>query len=317
MRIDPHVHCRDGRERHKETIEHVLRLCDEQGVGRVFDMPNTDPPVLTASDAEQRLLLVPPGARGRYGLYMGVTADEAQIEAAARLVRDEPAIVGLKLYAGRSVGALAVADGEDQRRVYRTLAGAGYSGVLAVHCEKESCFGACGAAGPAGHGRARPAAAEIESVRDQVAFAAEAGFAGVLHICHVSTAGALDLVRQARGRLRITCGATPHHLLWDEKRMRRPDGALYKVNPPLRAGADVLALRAALVEGGIDWIETDHAPHALVDKLAPPYSSGFPSLMLYRELVEKRLPEWGVSEECIRGLTSLNIMRAFTERKAT
>ena len=317
MRIDPHVHCRDGRERHKETIEHVLRLCDAQGVGRVFDMPNTDPPVLTAADVERRLLLVPASARGRYGLYVGATDDEAQLAAAARLVRDVPEVVGLKLFAGRSVGALGVAAEDAQRRVYRILAAAGYSGVLAVHCEKEACFGKCDPARPAEHGSARPAAAEIESVRDQVAFALEAGFGGVLHVCHVSTAGALDLVRQARGRLRITCGVTPHHLLWDAARMDRPDGALYKVNPPLRPASDMHALRAALAAGGIDWIETDHAPHAIVEKLAPPHCSGFPSLMLYRELVEERLPEWGVSEARIRELTHLNIKRAFSERKVT
>ena len=97
--------------------------------------------------------------------------------------------------------------------------------------------------------------------------------------------------------------------------MNRPDGALFKVNPPLRPESDVHSLRAALLDGGIDWIETDHAPHALVEKLAPLYCSGFPSLMLYRELVERRLPEWGASEARIRDLTHLNIKRAFNERK--
>lgn len=293
----------------------MLRLCDSQGVERVFDMPNTDPPIVTVADVERRLLLVPVSGRERYGLYMGVTADEAQLAAAAGLVRDVSAVVGLKMFAGRSVGALGVVTMEEQRRVYRTLAREKYSGVLAVHCEKEAFFGVFDPLQPASHGIARPAAAEVESVRDQITFAVEAGFAGVLHVCHVSTAGALALIRAARSRIRITCGVTPHHLLWDDSRMSQPDGVLYKVNPPLRAKSDIHAMRAGLLDGGIDWIETDHAPHALVDKLTLPYCSGFPSLMLYRELVEERLPGWGVCEAHIRELTYLNIQRAFTERK--
>ena len=74
MRIDPHVHCRDGKQKYKETIEHVFKLCDQAGIDVICDMPNTDPPVLRAEDVERRLGLVPKDDWTRYRLFIGATA---------------------------------------------------------------------------------------------------------------------------------------------------------------------------------------------------------------------------------------------------
>lgn len=310
MRIDPHVHCRDGAESHKETIAHALRLCDAQGVDVIFDMPNTTPPIIAPRDVEQRMKLVPQGARDRYRLYMGATSDARQLTEAAELVREFESVIGLKLYAGESVGDLAVIGARNQRKIYQQLAELGYKGLLAVHCEKQSAItNAFDPANPASHAIARPAVAETASIADQVRFARESGFQGTLHICHVSTAASVALIEEARKKIRITCGATPHHLLWTSDHYLRPDGLLYKVNPPLRDESDVLGLRTALKQGLIDWIETDHAPHALSEKLYPPYASGYPSLCLYRNLIEEILPSWGLTQEMIGNLTYSNISR--------
>lgn len=316
MTIDPHVHCRDGRESHKETIAHVMKLCDEQGVGMIFDMPNTDPPLLAAADAEARLKLVPAGCRRRYRMYLGVTSEPSQMTAAAAAVAQHEHIVGLKMYAGRSVGTLGVVAEEEQQRVYRTLAEAGYTGVLAAHCEKESLFvNAFDPQQPQTHSLARPAAAEAQAIADQVRFAAAAGFRGTLHICHVSSAAGLDAIRSARAKLNITCGVTPHHLLWSSAQAAGSAGLLFKVNPPLREPSDNVALRQALKNGEIDWIETDHAPHAVCEKLYPPYASGYPALCLYRKLVEELLPCWGLSGDRIGEVTGGAVRRVFDERK--
>ncbi|MCA1809401.1 MAG: dihydroorotase, partial [Lentisphaerae bacterium] len=129
---------------------------------------------------------------------------------------------------------------------------------------------------------------------------------------------ALDVIRCARaaaaaggGGPRLTCAVTPHHLLWSSSQMNGTAGLLYKVNPPLREPSDNIALRTALKQGEIDWIETDHAPHPLCDKIYPPYASGFPSLCLYRNLVEEVLPFWGMDEDAIRRVTCDNICRTF------
>jgi dihydroorotase len=87
-----------------------------------------------------------------------------------------------------------------------------------------------------------------------------------LHVCHVSTAGSVEVLRQAKARgVRVTAEVTPHHLLLTDERATTYD-PVFKVNPPLRTAADAAALRDGLVEGVIDAIATDHAPHAVEDK---------------------------------------------------
>jgi dihydroorotase len=87
-----------------------------------------------------------------------------------------------------------------------------------------------------------------------------------IHICHLSTAGSVEVVRWAKARgIKVTAEVTPHHLLLTDELARSYD-SVYKVNPPLRTAADVAALRAALVDGTIDIIATDHAPHPIEAK---------------------------------------------------
>src|SRR5204862_7256380 len=87
-----------------------------------------------------------------------------------------------------------------------------------------------------------------------------------LHVCHVSTAGGVEILRWAKARgIRVTAEVTPHHLLLTDSRAESYD-PVFKVNPPLRTAADVAALRAGLAEGVIDVVATDHAPHTVEDK---------------------------------------------------
>lgn len=87
-----------------------------------------------------------------------------------------------------------------------------------------------------------------------------------IHICHLSTAGSVEIIRWAKARgIKVTAEVTPHHLLLTEELARSYD-SVYKVNPPLRTSKDVEALRAALVDGTIDIIATDHAPHPIEAK---------------------------------------------------
>src|SRR4029453_15499588 len=98
---------------------------------------------------------------------------------------------------------------------------------------------------------------------------------GRLHLCHVSTGGAVELIRAARARgARVTAEAAPHHFALTDEAARSYD-PVFKVNPPLREKADVEAVRLGLADGTIDAIATDHAPHAREDKevewaIAPP-----------------------------------------------
>ncbi len=315
--IDPHVHCRDGNQAYKETIAHVLELAKEQGIEKVFDMPNTDPPIISEADVIERLKLVPEERKGDYFLYIGATSNPKQLEEAVSCYNSYPEVIGIKLYAGKSVGNLAVVNFEEQRLVYKTLSSLNYQGIITVHCEKESLLKPelWNPSNPITHSYARPKEAEIESVKDQINLAKETDFNGILHICHVSCPESVELIEPARKDIHITCGVTPHHLIWNNKMQTKKRASLaFKINPPLREKEDVHGLRKYLREGKIDWIETDHAPHSDEEKFYPPYLSGFPSLRLYKDLVLNFLPTLGLNEEQIRRLTYENILQTFKQK---
>jgi dihydroorotase len=104
-----------------------------------------------------------------------------------------------------------------------------------------------------------PAVAEESIIARDVLLAQHVG--SRLHVCHVSTAGSVEIIRWAKQRgINVTAEVTPHHLLLTDDLVRSYD-PVYKVNPPLRTDADVQALRAGLADGTIDVVGTDHAPH--------------------------------------------------------
>src|SRR5205085_596153 len=112
--------------------------------------------------------------------------------------------------------------------------------------------------------RGWPAVAEEAIIARDVLLAQHVG--SRLHVCHVSTAGTVEILRWAKARgIDVTAEVTPHHLLLDDTLVSSYD-PVFKVNPPLRSTADVEALRAAVADGTIDAIATDHAPHASEDK---------------------------------------------------
>ncbi len=312
IRIDPHVHFRDEEQSYKETIAHGLKVAKEQGVSIVFDMPNTTRPVINEDRVKERLVLVPKGEENKYYTYIGATKELDQLKKAIETTQNNERVCGIKMFAGKSVGNLEILNEEDQRAVYKTLTENNFKGVFAVHCEKESFMkNYFDPINPLSHSIARPKEAEIESVKDQIRFAKEVGFKGNLHICHSSCSETIELVQEAKKELRITCGVTPHHAMWNNSLMSSPLGGIYKMNPPLRGIKDQKALQDCIINGKVDWIETDHAPHAVGEKLSSSCPSGYPSLFLYKEFVEKFLPSLGLSEKAIEAMTFDNIKSTF------
>ena len=312
MRIDTHVHFRDEAQSYKETIAHGLAVAKEQGVNYVFDMPNTTIPVLRREDVERRLALVPECEKGRYFLYVGATLDEEQLKEAILLVQEKKEVIGIKMFAGKSTGDLQILAEEEQKRVYQILADNNYKGVISVHCEKEAFMtNTFDPKNPITHATSRPKEAEIESVKDQIKFVRETNFLGTLNVCHVSCAGSVELLLEAKKDINTTCEITPHHAMWDYSRLEEANGLLYKMNPPLRSKEDVLALQECIKSGKIDFVGTDYAPHAVGEKLHAGYPSGYPSLFVYKEFVEEFLPSIGVSEEQINDMTFNNINKIF------
>ena len=310
MFIDPHVHCRDGKQSYKETIAHALSVAERAGMSAIFDMPNTDPPIFGLKEANERIALAhQTKSPVFYGLYVGLTADPKQILDAVRAYDDILEVVGFKMFAGHSTGNLGVVTG--QENVYETLASCGYKGVLAVHCEKESLLKPAlwDPQKPITHSFVRPPIAEVASVRDQIEFALGTKFRGTLHIAHISVPEAVDLVQEAKNEMHITCGVTPHHCLLSSEIMNSAKGLLYKINPPLCEKKMAEMMLQYLTDGKIDWIETDHAPHALHEKLGVPYSSGIPGLAFYPRFV--RFLEQKMPRSLLTAVTFDNIKKAF------
>jgi len=315
--IDPHVHCRDWAQSNKETIAHALNVAERIGLSGIFDMPNTNPPITSRELVKKRLEDADKtDSPVFYGLYMGLTSSTSQIKEAVRTWKEFfPKVVGLKMFAGHSVGDLGIIQEHEQKLVYQTLSSEGYGGVLAVHCEKESLLkqDLWNPSNPASHSYAHPPESEVNSIDDQINFAAEYKFKGRLHIAHTSVPKSVELIDNARkqGVIKISCGLTPHHCCLDYESIPKfPEGLLYKVNPPLRDGGSAKEMLDLLKEGKIDWIETDHAPHTLKEKLEKPYMSGFPGLPYYPHFINFLRKE-GMLEEQIRNLTHNNICNIF------
>jgi dihydroorotase len=268
MLIDPHVHLRDWNQADRETVYHGLSVARECGIVGLFEMPNTDPP-LTSPELLRRRILLGDAAREQlqtetggdvfHGIYGGLTSDPAQIRDAVAAQRELfPRVVGFKLFAGHSTGNMGVITVAKQLTVWQTLAQAGYTGVVAVHAEREDLLkpDLWDAMQPRSHQKARPPLAEIASVQTQLVLAEAAGFRGTIHIVHVTHPDTAVLIRDLRQTVPFTlsAGVLPAHILI-------PASRGWKINPPIRQDHERQQLWRHLVSGTFDWIESDHAPH--------------------------------------------------------
>ncbi len=261
--VDLHTHLREPGFEQKETVETGCRAAAAGGFTAVSPMANTDPVADNAAvihevrdlAAKARLCDVfPVGAitRGLAGEEMAEIGEMA--EAGVRLFSDD----GRCVPTARTLrNALTYA---------RTFEGV----VIAEHCEDASL--AEGGQMHEGHhsyslGLAgQPREAEEVVVARDIAVARLTG--GRLHLCHLSSASSVELVRRAKAEgLRVSSEVTPHHLVFSDEDLLTYD-TNFKVNPPLRSPEDREALRAALADGTIDAVATDHAPHAVEEKEA-------------------------------------------------
>jgi dihydroorotase len=311
--IDPHVHLRDFNETSKETVAHGLDVARRAGLDGVFEMPNTNPPLVSRKAINKRLVLAGrAGVPVFHGVYGGLTADDGQVKEIIDAWKELfPRVVGLKLYAGRSTGTLSLVSPRDQENILRLLTAYGFDGVLAVHCEKESCFRheLYDRDNPFSHTLLRPPESEVQGIADILSLAQRTGFRGTLHICHISTPRSVELVEKTRqaATIRITCGITPHHALLYDDLMKQKNGYLLKMNPPLRPREMQEQMLELLFKGKIDWIETDHAPHQLHEKTGV---SGIPGFPFYPHFI-KKLRTMGMSDGRITEVTHASICRTF------
>jgi dihydroorotase len=287
--VDLHTHLRQPGREEAETIESGTRAAALGGFTAVVAMPNTEPPIDAAGVASE-VLALGAGCPAEVAVAGAITVGRAGHVLAPL---GELADLGVSLFTDDGAG---VQDGALMRRALDYAKGLGVT--LAQHCEDSSL--AAGGAMHEGCWSSRlgipgmPAAAEEAMVGRDIALVRLTG--APVHFLHLSTAGSVDLVRQAkRAGLPVTAEAAPHHMLLTHDVVAGYD-PVFKVNPPLRTDEDVRAVVAGLRDGTIDAIATDHAPHAPETKdvpfdLAPPGMLGLQTaLPIAWEVLSPQLP---------------------------
>ena len=272
--VDIHAHFREPGFLEKETLESGSLAAVAGGFGTVVCMANTDPVIDTLEAAEA--LRSRADALGLIDLYPALSLTRGM---EGKELSDIQALLGLP---AQSPFRLLSEDGKDvldEGLFYQAFKEAQRLG-LPVSCHCDAGGAAAAAAKQAGAGRAVWSRIEenVATVR-AIEIGKRAG--AHIHIAHVSTQEAVEHIRQAKKTMqdgwRLTCEAAPHHLaLTEETAHELGDESWGRVNPPLRSGADREALIQGVLDGTIDAIATDHAPHTLADKLKG--SPGFSGL---------------------------------------
>lgn len=298
--VDLHTHLREPGREDAETVRTGTRAAALGGYTAVHAMANTDPVADTAGVVEQVWRLgreagladvhpvgaVTIGLAGQRMAELGAMADSA---ARVRVFSDD---------------GNCVSDPALMRRALEYVKA--FDGVVAQHAEEPRLT--LGAQMNEGVVSAQlgltgwPAAAEEAIIARDALLAGHVG--SRLHVCHVSTAGSVELVRWAKSKgFRVTAEVTPHHLTLADELAAGYD-PVYKVNPPLRTAEDIAALRRGLADGVIDCVATDHAPHAPEDKEAE-WGSARPGMLglqtalsvVVRSMVHTGLLDWrGVAD---------------------
>jgi dihydroorotase len=262
--VDPHVHLRVPGREDLEDVESGSRAAAAGGYVTILAMPNTRPVVDSAAVLGSLLDEAARRAHVRVGFYAAITLGQA---GAQMTEQAELADLGA---AGFSDDGRPVVDAQVLRR---SLQYQRVTGLPLVLHEEEPTLSAGGVMHE-GAVSSRLGLAGIPSVSESVMVARDLALAhyedGWVHVCHVSAAETVDEVRRAKERgVRVSAEATPHHLTLTDDAVRELDPARHKMNPPLRSASDREALVAALLDGTIDCVATDHAPWSVHEKEVP------------------------------------------------
>ena len=267
--IDPHVHFRQPGLEHKENFATATRACAKGGVTSFLEMPNTKPNTVTVERLHEKLALASRSCLVNYGFYIAATPwnlDEL------KLAKRTP---GIKIFIGSSTGDLLVDQQSDLERIFAetTL-------PIAAHCEDEAMVQAnarryADEHNVSIHSKIRDHEAALVSTRRAVDLAKRHQHR--FHVLHVSTFAEVAEFRDHQGL--ITAEVCPHHLFFSVQDYERL-GTLIQMNPSVKNIEDCQGLWKALLDGQIQVVATDHAPHTWEEKQQqyPASPSGLPSI---------------------------------------
>jgi dihydroorotase len=263
--IDVHVHFRDPGYPHKEDFASGTAAAAFGGVTTVFDMPNTIPPTGTAEALAAKQKMAAEKAHVDFGLY-GLLGEDT-IANVPELV--DGGAIGFKLYMGNTFGKIPSPSTGAMLEAFETVAPTGKR--ISLHAEtnsimerREMQLREAGRTEALAHIASRPAVVAVEAVSRAAILAEWTG--ARIHVLHISSAEELRPLREAKARgVDVTGETCPHYLMLSTDDYARLGGVI-RVNPPVREAKNQEPLWAALADGTIDLIATDHAPHAGEEK---------------------------------------------------
>ncbi|CAA9419788.1 Dihydroorotase [uncultured Microcoleus sp.] len=268
--IDPQVHFREPGLEHKEDLFTASCACAKGGVTSFLEMPNTRPLTTTQAALDDKLSRAAEKCLVNYGFFIGATAENLP-----DLLSANPT-PGIKVFMGSMHGQLLV-DGE---ATLEAIFAAG-DRLIAVHAEDQARINQrrqefAGISDVAVHSQIQDNQAAL--LATQLALKLSNKYQRRLHILHLSTGEEAELLRQEKPSW-VTAEVTPQHLLLNTSAYEKI-GSLAQMNPPLREPRDNEILWQALLDGVIDFIATDHAPHTLAEKAQdyPNTPSGMPGV---------------------------------------
>lgn len=262
--IDPQVHFREPGLEHKEDLASGSLAAIAGGVTSFMEMPNTKPSTTTPELLADKFARARGRAWSDHAFFLGASAENAEkLGEWERL----PGCAGVKIFMGSSTGNLLVRDDATLERVLRSG-----SRRCAVHSEDDYRLSERYAALPAGtgvaeHANVRDVETALRSTRRLLDLVEKTG--RKVHLLHVSTAEEIDLLEERDLGDLVTCEVTPNHLFLTAPDCYERFGTLAQMNPPVRDVRHRDVLRAALADGRIACIGSDHAPHTLAEKRQP------------------------------------------------
>ena len=253
--IDLHVHFRDPGMTHKEDFSTGSMAAAFGGISCVFDMPNTIPQTTNPQALSDKIDLAKKKSFVDFGIYAGVTNDNIK-----RIADLGKQCSGFKIYMGSTTNSLQI-DTINLKQAFKEIVST--NKPVLIHAEDDACLDGHSIKenNLADHLRSRPSKCEEKAISDVIE--ATRGINLKVHICHLSSYAGLELLKNRTEN--ISCGATPHHLLFGIEKNTRSQ-THYKVNPPIRTSFDREALFDGIRTGLVDIIESDHAPHTLEEK---------------------------------------------------
>lgn len=304
--IDPHVHFRTPGMEHKENWLTAAKAALRGGYTTVFDMPNTIPPTITEQYLKEKKALIDAqlmevGIPIHYQLFFG--ADKKHLSEIHKVKHD---VVGIKVFMGCSTGNLVIDDDESLHAVFAIAASQNL--IVAVHAEDEELINQrkkeyAGAREYCDHSKIRNTEVAARAVEKAIALTKIYGTK--LYILHTSTADEIQLIAKAKqAGLPVFAETTPHHLFLDDSAYEHLHGKAV-VNPPLRGIKHREAVFAAINDGIIDTIGSDHAPHTEHEKFQVygQCPSGMPGIETTLSLLLNAHHEGLISLEKIISLT--------------